>query len=86
MAMHPAKKAAIQEARTIAKEHGVKHCKWGTHSIYVGRQTSRLDTESANNILTAFEKAGFYVAQLDTCRALADGGLLDSFAVNKLAA
>lgn len=68
-------KTQMNQLRAIAKAHGIKGCKMGRFFAHVGKQTASI--ENGHAILDALVAEGFHVDGLDTCRQLADKGLLD---------
>ena len=72
-------------AKKICKEHGIKGFRKMAlkRPVYVaGKQCQRLNGHIALRVLSRLTAEGFEVANLGTCRELAEKGLLDSISIS----
>lgn len=77
-------KSEVAEIRAIAKELKIKGCRQPLHAVIVGRQTHRINPETANTLVERLSKAGFFVETC--CTKLISRGLADTFLIHKIAA
>ena len=67
--------------RSIARDLGVAGCRRLNMYYFVGKQCARMDSEKAHALINEMVATGFYVDCINTCRELADKGMLDSIMV-----
>lgn len=81
--------ANIETAKKIAKDLNVKGFrKLKLHRVRytIGKQCSFMSEEVANTLIDNLIAAGWEVADLKTCRELANKGLLDSVTIKPMGA
>ena len=67
--------------RSIARDLGGARSRHHKMFYFVGKQCARMDSEKAHALINEVVAAGFYVDCINTCRELADNGMLDSIMV-----
>ena len=81
--------ANIETAKKIAKDLNVKgfrKLKLQRVRYTIGKQCSFMSEEVANTLIDNLTAAGWEVADLKTCRELANKGLLDSVTIKPMGA
>lgn len=72
-------------AKKLCKEHGIKgfrKLKLKREMYIAGKQCETMTRFIANNLLDSLIAKGFDIADISTCRQLADKGLLDTITIS----